>query len=155
MNVPKLRSQQTALALTMVLCGVPQATWAKDVAFTSGFITYDDALTAAVNVYNYNNPLDKNGNANPPCAVEVDIVDGNNLTIGTGSVSSSPQRDAVVEIALPAPPSPGASFRADVIFTSSKLCSAKKLKPTVSLQEPGFDQANRYEVSVTRGSRTR
>jgi hypothetical protein len=139
----------------VVLIGLTRAAHAADAAFTSGYITYDDAFTAAVSVYNLNPLLDAEGDPNPPCPVSVDLVDGNNDTIATEDLMSAPGRDSTVEIPVAAPMAPGASIRVDVSYAKGKLCSNKSLHPVVSFQEPGFDQANRYEVSVSRGSRTR
>lgn len=153
-----MKSLCTALAtVTMAACLTATAQ-AAEINLTSGFITYEDGDVARVYVFNGNDP------ASGPCEVQVSVYDeGLNLLVSQ-IVSANPNRANYLSRVLPSLASGVGTFRVDVDYVKSGVCSQKTLYPYVEIHHaedgatsgiarhedpshsPNYPARNRYEV---------
>ena len=124
---------------------------------SSGFVSYPtDTEEVRVYVLNNNPVLDKDGNPNPPCVVDVVVTNGvDNTTQIVEDAAILPQRAMFQDFTLAAPVGgdPGI-FGAQVIYDQSKLCSPKTLTSTADTTSDAR-AGNRYELQVRGSNRVR
>jgi hypothetical protein len=138
-----------SLSLGLAIGGtllVASAAAATEITLSSGYVRYTEETDLRLNVDNFN----REGGA--ACATEVKFIDANGTVVQTTPVTATPQTANTADYTAPDPGGSTASMRVDVIYTASADC--KPLRPILEVN-PGDVAANRYEVSVTRGSRTR